>query len=162
MSEPDIASDENQYRKELILAIKQAKECLFSEESLSTKIEKSQIELSKIDEQHDLSLLFMKIQELKEEIKKIFDRITIPPLSVNPKVLDYLKDKMPKFVYYSNYGNLDSQIYLPQVLQNMQRTDLGEKDKAKARTLQTLFKFVNLDPSEITRLGAETQGNLSP
>lgn len=68
---------------------------------------------------------------------------------------------MPKYVYYSNYGNLDSQIYLPQVLQNIERTDLGEKDAAKARTLKTLFKFVQLDPKEITDLGTEDAGTLS-
>ena len=71
-------------------------------------------------------------------------------------VTDYIEAHMPKYVYYSNYGNLDSQIYLPQVLQNIGRTDLGVKEAAKARTLRTLFKFVNLDPKEITELGTET------
>ena len=68
---------------------------------------------------------------------------------------------MPKYVYYSNYGNLDSQIYLPQVLQNIGKKDLGIKESAKARTLKTLFKFVKLDPKEITELGAETAGSLT-
>lgn len=76
----------------------------------------------------------------------------------NDSVIDYLKSTMPKYVYYSNYGNLDSQIYLPQVLQNMNKTDLGVKEAAKARTLKTLFKYVNLDPKEITDMGAETNG----
>ena len=65
---------------------------------------------------------------------------------------------MPKYGYYSNYGNLDSQIYLPSVLQNMNRTDIGVKEAAKARTLSTLFKYVNLDPKEITDVGAEGNG----
>ena len=51
-------------------------------------------------------------------------------------VTEYIESHMPKYVYYSNYGNLDSQIFLPQVLQNMNRTDLGVKDAAKARTLE--------------------------
>lgn len=68
---------------------------------------------------------------------------------------------MPKYVYYSNYGNLDSQIYLPQVLQNIGKKDLGIKESAKARTLKTLFKFVKLDPKEITELGTETTGSLT-
>lgn len=63
---------------------------------------------------------------------------------------------MPKYVYYSNYGNLDSQIYLPQVLQNLNNASLGVKEAAKVRTLKTLFKYVNLDPKEITDMGAET------
>ncbi len=75
-------------------------------------------------------------------------------------VIEYIENHMPKYVYYSNYGNLDSQIYLPHVLQNINRKDLGVKDAAKARTLKTLFKYVNLDPKEITEMGVE--GNGSP
>ena len=73
-------------------------------------------------------------------------------------VTEFIDSHMPKYVYYSNYGNLDSQIYLPQVLQNMNKTDLGVKEAAKARTLKTLFKYVNLDPKEITEMGTETNG----
>ena len=61
----------------------------------------------------------------------------------------------PRFVYYSNYGNLDSEIYLPQVIQNLARTGLGAKEEAKARTLKVLFDFVNLKPDEILELGRE-------
>lgn len=62
-------------------------------------------------------------------------------------------DSLPKFVYYSNYGNLDSEIYLPHVIQNMARKDLGAKEQAKARTLKVLFEFVKLQPKEILELG---------
>ena len=62
---------------------------------------------------------------------------------------------MPKFVYYSNYGNLDSEIYLPHVVQNLKREDLGAKEAAKARTLRVLFNFVRLQPDEILELGRE-------
>ena len=74
-------------------------------------------------------------------------------------VTDYIQSHMPKYVYYSNYGNLDSQIYLPQVLQNMNKSDLGVKEAAKARTLKTLFKYVNLDPKEITEMGTENSSS---
>ena len=62
---------------------------------------------------------------------------------------------IPKFVYYSNYGNLDSEIYLPHVVDNLKRTDLGAKEAAKARTLRVLFKFVKLRPEEILELGQD-------
>jgi predicted ATP-dependent endonuclease of OLD family len=62
---------------------------------------------------------------------------------------------IPVFVYYSNYGNLDSEIYLPHVIENMQRTDLGSREAAKARTLKVLFEFVRLDPQEILELGQD-------
>jgi hypothetical protein len=68
---------------------------------------------------------------------------------------DLVVEHLPKFVYYSNYGNLDSEIYLPQVIQNLARTDLGPKEQAKARTLKVLFEFVNLKPQEIHQLGRD-------
>lgn len=71
-------------------------------------------------------------------------------------VAGYIESHMPKYVYYSNYGNLDSQIYLPSVLQNINKSNLGVKEAAKARTLKTLFRYVNLDPNEITDLGLES------
>jgi hypothetical protein len=64
-------------------------------------------------------------------------------------------ENLPKFVYYSNYGNLDSEIYLPQVIQNLTRKDLGAKEEAKARTLKVLFEFVKLSPKEIHELGRD-------
>ncbi len=63
---------------------------------------------------------------------------------------------LPKFVYYSNYGNLDSEIYLPHVIDNLKREGLGQKEIAKARTLKVLFEFVNLKPEEILTLGKES------
>lgn len=68
---------------------------------------------------------------------------------------EHLESLLPKFVYYSNYGNLDSQIYLPHVVDNLQRDDLGEKEAAKARTLQVLFQLVNLNPQEILELATD-------
>jgi energy-coupling factor transporter ATP-binding protein EcfA2 len=66
-----------------------------------------------------------------------------------------VKQKMPSFVYYTNYGNLDSEIYLPHVIENMGREDLGAKEQAKVRTLKVLFEFVGLQPEEILELGRE-------
>lgn len=70
-------------------------------------------------------------------------------------VRDAVVNSLPKFVYYSNYGNLDSEIYLPHVVQNLKRTDLGSKEAAKARTLRVLFKFVRLSPEEVLDLGRD-------
>jgi len=70
-------------------------------------------------------------------------------------VRDLILKSLPKFVYYSNYGNLDSEIYLPHVVQNLARKDLGAKEAAKARTLRVLFNFVRLQPKEILELGRD-------
>lgn len=65
----------------------------------------------------------------------------------------YIIDNLPTFVYYSNYGNLDSEIYLPHVIENMSRTDLGAKESAKVKTLKVLFDYVKLEPQDILDLG---------
>ena len=76
------------------------------------------------------------------------------PSSVEEARQAVLKN-MPSFVYYANYGNLDSEIYLPHVIQNMERTDLGSREEAKTRTLRVLFEFVRLSPQEILELGQD-------
>lgn len=65
----------------------------------------------------------------------------------------YILSILPTFVYYSNYGNLDSEIYLPHVIENMTRTDLGAKESAKVKTLKVLFDYVKLKPQDILDLG---------
>jgi predicted ATP-dependent endonuclease of OLD family len=72
-------------------------------------------------------------------------------------VRNLIVEKMPSFVYYSNYGNLDSEIYLPYVIENLSRKDLGSTTEAKTRTLRVLFDFVKLDPKEILKLGSEAE-----
>lgn len=74
---------------------------------------------------------------------------------------DRLKDEilevLPKFVYYSNYGNLSSKIYLPHVVRwlNGQVVEGVEVNEDQVRTLRVLFDFVNLKPGEILELGKD-------
>src|SRR5699024_173390 len=118
-------------------------------------------ELKSFDEDVKTSVACAAISGAVQQISEMVLECKKPSLAKTEKVIEYLKSNMPKYVYYSNYGNLDSQIYLPQVLQNIGKKDLGIKESAKARTLKTLFKFVKLDPKEITELGAETAGSLT-
>ncbi|KQQ85627.1 AAA family ATPase [Aureimonas sp. Leaf324] len=73
-----------------------------------------------------------------------------------PTLHGVLRARLPKFVYYSNYGNLDAQIYLPHAVENLSRSDLGAKEAAKARTLKVLFELVSLSPQEILELAKAT------
>lgn len=73
--------------------------------------------------------------------------------NAKPSLHGILRYRLPKFVYYSNYGNLDAQIYLPHVVENLSRDDLGSKEAAKARTLKVLFDLVSLSAQEILELG---------
>lgn len=76
--------------------------------------------------------------------------------SENEDVENLIINGMPKFVYYSNYGNLDAQIYLPHVVKllNGQKVP-GFDNQAKVRTLRVLFDFVNLKPQEVLDLGKD-------
>lgn len=87
------------------------------------------------------------VEFLAEELKDI---------EITDEVHELIVEAMPNFVYYSDYGNLDSEIYLPHVIENFGRKDLGERERAKSRSLKVLFDFVKLKPQEILELGRET------
>lgn len=101
------------------------------------------------------SLLIPRLNRLHDELSTAKGSITRKrPNEVNG-VWDTIFAALPHFVYYSNYGNLDSEIYLPHVVENLKREDLGAKEAAKARTLRVLFRFVKLSPEEILQLGQD-------
>lgn len=101
--------------------------------------------------------VLIQLKEYFSEMKSGFER---PNPSLIEEVREIVFSNMPKFVYYSNYGNLDSEIYLPHVIDNQKRTDLTGIAEAKARTLRVLFEYVNLDPKEILEMGRDAQGRL--
>lgn len=98
------------------------------------------------------------ILELHKKLSVYLQEFDKPILSKNSDVKKLILENMPKFVYYSSYGNLDSEIYLPHVIDNMQRTDLTGMAEAKVRTLKVLFEYVNLDPEEILEMGEDAKG----
>jgi AAA15 family ATPase/GTPase len=62
--------------------------------------------------------------------------------------------ELPSFVYYSNYNNLDAQIYLPHAVDRLEGKAVpGYENPAKERTLRIMFEFVGLEPREILELG---------
>ncbi|MBR3768809.1 MAG: AAA family ATPase [Clostridia bacterium] len=65
--------------------------------------------------------------------------------------------ELPTFVYYSNYGNLSTKIYLPNVIKwlNGQTVAGIEVNEDQVRTLRVLFDFVKLNPQEILNLGKD-------
>ena len=82
---------------------------------------------------------------------------------IGNKLFDEICERIPKFVYYSEYGNLDSDLYLPRVKEDLDRIDsLGGKERMKARTLKILFGHLNLNPDEILSLGQENKPNNDP
>ena len=73
------------------------------------------------------------------------------------KLKEEIIKELPKFVYYSNYGNLSSKIYLPNVIKwlNGQTVAGVEVNDDQVRTLRVLFDFVKLNPTEILELGKD-------
>jgi energy-coupling factor transporter ATP-binding protein EcfA2 len=92
---------------------------------------------------------------LLETLVTFEQRLKAPLPAEAEGVRELILKNLPKFVFYSNYGNLDSEIYLPHVVENLKRTDLGAREAAKARTLRVLFSFVRLKPEEILELGKD-------
>lgn len=88
-----------------------------------------------------------------EEAFSVFS--TVSPTS-NAEARKLALKEMPSFVYYSNYGNLDAQIYLPHAIKwlNGETID-GINNDAKVRTLRVLFDFVKLNPEEVLELGKD-------
>lgn len=98
------------------------------------------------------------VRELRA-LQSTFGRWMSSMLAPDPGQIDTVREavlsRMPSFVFYSSLGNLDSEIYLPHVVDNMARADIGAKDAAKVRTLRMLFGFVGLEPAEILELGRD-------
>jgi hypothetical protein len=62
-----------------------------------------------------------------------------------------IEDRLPVFIYFENYGILDSAIYLPRFLEDLKLTP----DNPRIRTVNAMFKHVGLTAQEITDLGRE-------
>ena len=100
------------------------------------------------------------VRQLVDELTEHLERTSALPPGERDGVATSIVAAMPAFVYYAHYGNLDSEIYLPHVVENLQRDDLGTKELAKARTLRVLFSFVRLEAEEILELGLDPSQNL--
>lgn len=98
-----------------------------------------------------------RLLRLREDLVALAQSLKVPHPGTNKDARQYVVSNLPKFVYYSNYGNLDSEIYLPHVVEDLKRDDLGSKESAKARTLKVLFTFVRLPPADILELGRDFQ-----
>ena len=78
---------------------------------------------------------------------------------------------IPTFIYYSNYGNLTSRIYLPHAVKWLNNESVPGVDikEDQVRTIRVLFDYVNLKPKEILELGQDAEdiarnrrGNATP
>ncbi|MEM7228352.1 MAG: AAA family ATPase [Planctomycetota bacterium] len=101
------------------------------------------------------SMVAPRFGQLVDSLAAHVDRLKQPAPQQSAEIVDLVVSRLPAFVYYTTYGNLDSEIYLPHVIENLKRDDLTGRDEARARTLRVLFEFVRLDAEEILELGRE-------
>ena len=69
-----------------------------------------------------------------------------------------IERNLPVFIYFENYGVLDSTISLPQFLRDRE----DEPFDPRIRTIDALFEHVSLDPAEIADLGEQRAAPISP
>jgi energy-coupling factor transporter ATP-binding protein EcfA2 len=108
------------------------------------------------------SAIHPRLAQANAEFENVYNIFNRPAPTAVEGAWEAIKPRLPVFLYYSNYGNLDSEIYLPHVVDNLTRTGLGAKEAAKARTLKVLFSFVGLDPKEILELGRDFKDPADP
>jgi predicted ATP-dependent endonuclease of OLD family len=113
------------------------------------------LERVKTDTAPKTSTIVPRHKQAVEEMRALHTELSREHPRENDEAVDLVVKNLPKFVFYSTYGNLDSEIYLPHVIANLARTDLGTREQAKARTLKVLFEFVRLKPEEILELGRD-------
>ena len=71
--------------------------------------------------------------------------VTVPTEKAQ-RLRDFIIKIMPGFIYYSNYGNLDSNIYLPQMLSSFNKKGVNALAPAKKRTIKLLLLYVGITP----------------
>jgi len=67
------------------------------------------------------------------------------------KAEELIEADLPTFVYFENYGILDSKVHLPTYLQELHRNP----HEPRVRTTQTMFLHVGLDPQQLLQLDQE-------
>jgi energy-coupling factor transporter ATP-binding protein EcfA2 len=145
-------SDDDVSKLECLDAVKAARKLLDSSDEIDAATVESLMKIVDKDA-GDASPCVDLLSEIYQTLEHKCNLLRRPPPEQRNKLHDHVVDILPHFVYYSNYGNLDSEIYLPHVVENLRRDDLAGRLAAQTRTLRVLFKFVGLDPKEIMDLG---------
>lgn len=89
------------------------------------------------------------IETLQAVVEDLLGRSQTEPLL--DRLADLIEEAMPVFVYFENYGILDSAVYLPRFLEDLKRSP----DNPRVRTINAMFKHVGLEAKDISALGRE-------
>ncbi|MDE0093482.1 MAG: AAA family ATPase [Gammaproteobacteria bacterium] len=88
-------------------------------------------------------------QEIPKSVKQ--DLQHLDSYAKDLEILHRVLNELPVFIYFENYGILESEIYFPQFLHEFQ----SNRDRARVRTVNALFEHVKLSPTDIAELGRE-------
>jgi AAA15 family ATPase/GTPase len=89
------------------------------------------------------------IEKLLQSIESVIEEAQREPLEA--RLRKVIVENLPVFIYFDDYGVLDSAIYLPRFLEDVKRTP----NESRTRTIAAMFKHVNVSPEKITELGRE-------
>lgn len=67
------------------------------------------------------------------------------------QIAELIASRLPVFIYFENYGILDSAIYLPRFVEDLKNAP----NNSRTRTVNAMFKHVRLAAREIAELGRE-------
>ena len=97
------------------------------------------------------------VEEFVSSAEGLLTRAQAP--SKRGEVFKALSERLPVFIYFEDYGVLDSAIYLPEFIEHEKRAPYD----AKVRTISAMFRHVNLSAEDISKLGEErvTQARLA-
>jgi len=87
------------------------------------------------------------IQKFVAALAKPLNATSVAPASA--RVEAEIQKCLPIFIYFDNYGVLDSAIYLPRLLEDLVRAP----NDPKVRTINAMFKHVQLTAQEVAELG---------
>lgn len=85
-----------------------------------------------------------------EAIERFRDRldVLIDRSDALEQISELIEQEMPVFIYFENYGVLDSAVWLPRFVEDLDRTP----HDPRIRTLNAMFKHASLDPRLIAEL----------
>ncbi len=89
------------------------------------------------------------VEVILEKVDELRVRAKTAPLL--PQLDEAIESELPVFIYFENYGILDSAVYLPRFLEDLERLP----DEARIRTINAMFKDVGLDAQDLAELGQE-------
>ena len=89
------------------------------------------------------------VETLLGVVDAVLGRAQTAPL---PQQIDEaVEAALPVYIYFENYGILDSAVYLPRFLEDLEATP----NDPRIRTINAMFKHVRLSASDIAELGRE-------